>query len=408
MVREGRVLISVATDPDFGSGYSVTAYEVGAQVTTGGTTNTPQVRTGHGFAAGDKFIVGTSTSQFKTVLSVTATQLTLTGAETVTVAAGDILINLAADTGSSTPNYNGNGLAVYTDMAYASQATNNTVTTDATGNYRYFYNNIPIWELVRTSLGVPIAYYLDTGVSGIGGPTSSTDNAVARFDGTNGQLIQNSVVIIADTSGNMTGVGTLAVGGALTAAVAVTVGTTLGVTGTSTLAAVNASGTVAAAGAVTVGTTLGVTGAATLSAAASVGTTLTVTGATSLGSTLAVTGDTTISGHNVRSVAAAVTAAATPNNTQAGGTVLNKDINNVATCATAGNAVTMPTAVAGMMITIFNNGVASCAVFPASGASLGVASANASVSLASQANITYVAFSTTKWEPLAAATSGSI
>jgi len=36
------------------------------------------------------------------------------------------------------------------------------------------------------------------------GPASSTDNAVARFDGTTGKLIQNSAVTIADTSGNIT------------------------------------------------------------------------------------------------------------------------------------------------------------------------------------------------------------
>jgi len=41
------------------------------------------------------------------------------------------------------------------------------------------------------------------------GPGSATDNAVARFDTTTGKLIQNSVVTIADTSGNMAGVGTL-------------------------------------------------------------------------------------------------------------------------------------------------------------------------------------------------------
>jgi len=41
------------------------------------------------------------------------------------------------------------------------------------------------------------------------GPGSSTDNAVARFDGTTGKLIQNSAVTIADTSGNMAGVGTI-------------------------------------------------------------------------------------------------------------------------------------------------------------------------------------------------------
>ena len=41
------------------------------------------------------------------------------------------------------------------------------------------------------------------------GPASATDNAIARFDTTTGKLIQNSVVTIADTSGNMAGVGTL-------------------------------------------------------------------------------------------------------------------------------------------------------------------------------------------------------
>lgn len=41
------------------------------------------------------------------------------------------------------------------------------------------------------------------------GPGSATDNAIARFDTTTGKLIQNSAVTIADTSGNMAGVGTL-------------------------------------------------------------------------------------------------------------------------------------------------------------------------------------------------------
>lgn len=50
-----------------------------------------------------------------------------------------------------------------------------------------------------------------TGGGGSGdvvGPGSSTDNAIARFDGTTGKLIQNSVVIV-DDSGNMSGVAAL-------------------------------------------------------------------------------------------------------------------------------------------------------------------------------------------------------
>jgi hypothetical protein len=41
------------------------------------------------------------------------------------------------------------------------------------------------------------------------GPATATDNAIVRFDATTGRLIQNSVVTIADTTGNMAGVGTL-------------------------------------------------------------------------------------------------------------------------------------------------------------------------------------------------------
>ena len=44
------------------------------------------------------------------------------------------------------------------------------------------------------------------------GPASSTDNAIARFDSTTGKIIQNSVVTIADTTGNVAGVGTLSLG----------------------------------------------------------------------------------------------------------------------------------------------------------------------------------------------------
>lgn len=41
------------------------------------------------------------------------------------------------------------------------------------------------------------------------GPASSTDNAIARYDSTTGKLLQNSVVTIADTTGNVAGLGTL-------------------------------------------------------------------------------------------------------------------------------------------------------------------------------------------------------
>jgi hypothetical protein len=53
------------------------------------------------------------------------------------------------------------------------------------------------------------------------GPSSSTDNAIARFDATTGKLLQNSVVTIGDT-GNITGLGTVGCG-AITATAGMTI-----------------------------------------------------------------------------------------------------------------------------------------------------------------------------------------
>lgn len=46
-------------------------------------------------------------------------------------------------------------------------------------------------------------------IGDVDGPASATDNAVARFDGTTGKLIQNSVVTIADTTGDIAGASSL-------------------------------------------------------------------------------------------------------------------------------------------------------------------------------------------------------
>lgn len=51
-----------------------------------------------------------------------------------------------------------------------------------------------------------------SGTGDVAGPASATDNAIVRFDGTTGKLIQDSVVTIADTTGNTAGMGTLGVG----------------------------------------------------------------------------------------------------------------------------------------------------------------------------------------------------
>jgi hypothetical protein len=217
MVREGRVFISVSTDPDFGANYLVTAYEVGAQVTSGSSGTTIAVRAGHGFATNDKMLVVSefpATTKYRTITGTGATSLTV-GA--VVVSAGDILVNLAQDTGVASPNYDGAGLTIYTDMDYATTATNNTVTCDVNGRYIYYHQGIATWELVRSTTAVPFALYQVGVVSTVQSPTvvPVLDNAVVRFDTTSGNLIQKSVVII-DDAGATSGITTLGISGAAT------------------------------------------------------------------------------------------------------------------------------------------------------------------------------------------------
>lgn len=65
------------------------------------------------------------------------------------------------------------------------------------------------------------------------GPASAVDNAVVRFDGTTGKLVQNSAVTIADTTGDITGgkYNTVAISGSSTPS--------LSVTGTATISGTN-------------------------------------------------------------------------------------------------------------------------------------------------------------------------
>lgn len=75
----------------------------------------------------------------------------------------------------------------------------------------------------------------------------------------------------------------------------------------------------------------------------------------------------------------AITAFATGG--QASAVALTKSINRVTVCATAGDSVKLPAAVAGKTITVLNQGAASLAIFPATGEVIDALSANASVSL---------------------------
>lgn len=77
---------------------------------------------------------------------------------------------------------------------------------------------------------------------------------------------------------------------------------------------------------------------------------------------------------------------------------LTVGMNEISVCANAGDARTMPEAVAGVSytVTIINNGAQAMDVFPFSGDNLG-AGVNIAVSLAAGADITYTSYDATNW-----------
>ena len=76
---------------------------------------------------------------------------------------------------------------------------------------------------------------------------------------------------------------------------------------------------------------------------------------------------------------------------------ITSSINQYSVVANVGDAGTMPDAVAGYLVEIYNDGANAMDVFPASGDNLG-AGVDTAVSLAAGANITYRAIDATNWK----------
>lgn len=94
------------------------------------------------------------------------------------------------------------------------------------------------------------------------------------------------------------------------------------------------------------------------------------------------------------SVNAGVTA--NTNSTQ-GDNPITKMITQISVCANGGDAVTLPTAVAGAIIIVLNDGAEAADVFPASGDNINEAGANTAYSLAVNKNAMFIAHDTTHW-----------
>jgi hypothetical protein len=76
---------------------------------------------------------------------------------------------------------------------------------------------------------------------------------------------------------------------------------------------------------------------------------------------------------------------------------ITKSITQISVCASAGDAVTLPTAVAGTIIMVMNDGAEAADVFPASSDNINEAGANTAYSLAVNKNAMFIAHDATHW-----------
>lgn len=82
---------------------------------------------------------------------------------------------------------------------------------------------------------------------------------------------------------------------------------------------------------------------------------------------------------------------------QGSATALSTAVNVVATVASSGDSVKLPTAIAGMEILVFNQGANPLDIFPVSGGSIDALGANTAYSLAATASRLFVGVSSTAW-----------
>ena len=153
-----KVNSSDTTRPDFAGSYTVTAYPVGAVASAGSSGATITVDRGHSFVPGDKFLLRPGSSNLYSadvVLSVTATTIVMTSS--FSVSAGDALVNLGPDTGSTSPAYDGSPLKIYSDADGSTVISNSRVTASSSGEYTYYYlGDGRYWELIRNGSGTVV------------------------------------------------------------------------------------------------------------------------------------------------------------------------------------------------------------------------------------------------------------
>ena len=113
-------------------------------------------------------------------------------------------------------------------------------------------------------------------------------------------------------------------------------------------------------------------------------------------------GDLDLNGNIISGVPAyAVSVGNTANvNSSQGDNAITTFFYEIATCANAGDAVTLPTAAAGKVVVVANNGAEDADVFPASGDNIDAAGVNTAYSLESGTNVMFIAQDATDWDTI--------
>jgi hypothetical protein len=265
------------------------------------------------------------------------------------------------------------------NVAYANVADNINVTTQSSGNAFLVFANALTGNVAESANAAFVAN------------TSNGALYATTFVGALSGAATTAGTVTTAAQPNITSVGTL---------------TSLGVNGTVTAVAFtantgvftgNGSGLSAIAGGNVTGQVANALVAGTVYTAAQ-GNITSVGTLTSLNSSGNITAPNLIAntGMFISSVNAAVSAAGTA---QGNATALTTQINVVSTVA-SGAGVRLPTAVAGMRVTIMNTSANALAVYPASTAAINSAAANVAFSQAAGARLDFVATSTTQWYTL--------
>ena len=168
--RQTSVLKSVGAVSGFAASYLVVATPVGARASASSSAATVTVDSGHSFVVGDKAVIFRPSSGSvvaaltASVQSATATSIVFSSGA-YSVSTGDVLVNVGADSGTGSPNYDASPMKIYSDPDGGTAISNSTLTTNSVGQYEYWHKGDGMmWELVRSSTGDPL-----TVVEGHGG-----------------------------------------------------------------------------------------------------------------------------------------------------------------------------------------------------------------------------------------------